>query len=157
MRKKTVFWTHNRIFLCRLAIGFVFAFAGMMKALDPAGMKEAVEAYNAMPDSLVPLVAVTLPWVELLCGLMLVFNVFSRSAALVIALSLAGFMYGVGLNMWRGVEMECGCFDVIFRQTIGWGVMARDVGFLLLSLPPLLYGDNGFLSYKLVISRNNRP
>ena len=133
------------VFVCRILLGVLFIVAGGMKVTDPSAMKEAVAAYNVVPDAFVPLIAVVLPWLELLCGVMLILNMFSRSVALIFTVLIIGFMYGVGLNMYRGVEMECGCFDVLYKQSIGWGVQFRDLGFLLLALPILFFGENTLL------------
>jgi uncharacterized membrane protein YphA (DoxX/SURF4 family) len=58
-------------------------------------------------------VAVTLPWVELVCGLLLVCGLWRREAALVIAVLLAVFVLAVGSTLVRGIDIEnCGCFSL---------------------------------------------
>ena len=59
----------------RIVLGGVFLYAGGLKIADPAAFAGSVAAYKLLPTFGNYLVAATLPWVEVLCGLLLVIGV----------------------------------------------------------------------------------
>ena len=95
----------------RILLGGLFIYASQSKILDPAGFSRTVYHYKLLPVGAVNLVAITLPWVELLTGVLLVTGIRVRGAALVAALSLAGFLIGLTSAFARGLNIACGCFS----------------------------------------------
>ena len=113
--------------------------AAVPKILDPPAFAHMIYNYKLIPGSAINALALTMPWVELLAGLALIFGVWRREAALLIGLMLVVFIAAVGINLARGHAIDCGCFDV--REAgktedqrladMRW-VIARDVGMLLM-------------------------
>ncbi len=95
----------------RLVLGAVFLYAGWIKASDVTGFAGQVAAYQLLPYTLNYLVAATLPYIELLCGAMLLLNLRIRPALLVLGVFNLGFMAALVLVLMRGLEIDCGCFD----------------------------------------------
>ena len=87
------------------------------------------------------LVAVVLPWLEAVAGVLLVTGFWRREAAAVAGVLLAVFVVAVGYALARGIDVEnCGCFT---RRTApaaraGWTLIASDLGLLAASLYVLL-------------------
>ncbi|MGE4504106.1 MAG: MauE/DoxX family redox-associated membrane protein [Desulfovibrionaceae bacterium] len=94
----------------RTALGLVFVVAGFVKVQDPQAFAQAVENYRILPTALVPGAALGLAWLELACGLALVFGVLTRGAALIIAVLMAVFLAAQGYAVHRGLDIDCGCF-----------------------------------------------
>jgi uncharacterized membrane protein YphA (DoxX/SURF4 family) len=123
----------------RIALGLIFIAAALPKIVDPPSFAHAVYNYRILPGPLVNLVALALPWLELLSGLALVLGVFRRAAAAVIGALLLVFLAGIGLNLARSNPIDCGCFD---PKSAGKSreerladmrlVVVRDVGMLLM-------------------------
>ncbi len=89
------------------------------------------------------LVAVTLPWVELLAGALLVAGVWRREAALVIALLLVVFLAAAGSVLARGIDVEnCGCTSLAKSEPAsGWPpAWTRGVGWFLVTRNVVLLG-----------------
>lgn len=132
MRKSSVlsllFW------LARLVTGVAFMVAGASKLGDPAAFAQEIDHYELLPW-LAPYLAVTLPTVELVLGLGLAVGpaVWHRAAALGCGVCMAGFTFAAGFALYRGLNIDCGCFGSgsgpITSLTIG-----RDVALLLASL-----------------------
>jgi len=76
----------------RLLLGAFFVYASLDKIASPAAFAKAVYLWQVSGPVPSNLVAVTLPWIELVAGLLLVLGVWRREAALVVALLLAVFV-----------------------------------------------------------------
>lgn len=94
----------------RLILGFLFVVAALPKLADPPGFAKAVWNYRLVPGQLLIPMALTLPWLELLCGLALLAGVWVRAASAWLAILLIGFIGALGTNLaWRH-PVDCGCF-----------------------------------------------
>jgi uncharacterized membrane protein YphA (DoxX/SURF4 family) len=123
----------------RIALGLVFIVAALPKIVDPPAFAHAVYNYRILPGPFVNLVALTLPWLELLSGLALVLGLLRRAATVVIGGLLLVFLAGISLNLARKNPIDCGCFD---PKAAGKSreerladmrfVLVRDVGMLFL-------------------------
>ena len=126
----------------RLYLGVVFIMACVHKILHPELFAMDVATYQFLPLALVNVFAITLPWVELAAGLMLVAGLRARAAALLIGLMMIAFMVALGAALFQGLDMSCGCFAssaVADEDPISWLTMARDGGWLLLAVYVLLF------------------
>lgn len=95
----------------RFILGQLFILASFDKILHPAAFADAVANYQILPGALVAPVAVLLPWVELVCGLALVLKVLVRGAGLILLILMTVFLAALGYNLWRGLDVACGCFS----------------------------------------------
>lgn len=96
--------------LCRLLLGGVFVWAGAVKALDVPAFAGQVAAYQLLPYAWNYALAATLPYVELLTGLLLVCNLRVKPATLLTALLNALFVVVLLSVLARGLSIDCGCF-----------------------------------------------
>ena len=117
----------------RVVLGAVFAYASWGKILDPAEFARAIANYQIVSPSTGHLAAQLLPWLELVCGFCLIFNRWTQGAALVATGLMLTFMAALGFNIFRGVDVSCGCFTLNQEAPADmWGYMIRDS--LLLAL-----------------------
>jgi hypothetical protein len=91
-------------------IGLIFAYAGVMKVLDPAAFAIDILNYRILPWTGAVLVALYLPWVEIFCGVALVFHLGYRGALCIAAFLFATFVAAYGSTRPRGLDVACGCF-----------------------------------------------
>ena len=140
-------------FIFRMFLGITFLYACYDKILHPALFAEAVANYRFLPSFLIGLVAVTLPWVELMCGLFLILGLFVRSSALVASLLFSVFFVGLTSAVLRGIDINCGCFSVTNQgHSVDFSYILRDLGYLVLSIH-VLFLDKGFLSLPTLLKR----
>ncbi|RII26379.1 MAG: DoxX family protein [Geobacter sp.] len=118
----------------RVVLGLVFLYAGVLKIADPVAFAGNVAAYRLLPYFGNYLVATTLPWVETICGLMLIIGWRTRSAAALISLLNGVFMLALASTIIRGLDIDCGCFQQGAAKTSAWSAMGRDTVLLALSL-----------------------
>ncbi|WP_437669091.1 MauE/DoxX family redox-associated membrane protein [Sorangium sp. So ce131] len=99
------------LWLLRLGLGGMFLAAGALKFLDPASFAIEIHNYQLFPQ-LAPLLAATLPTVEVAVGLALIAGPrpWLRAGALASTLLLLVFTVAVITVVARGVDVTCGCF-----------------------------------------------
>lgn len=133
---------HPRLHLVlRLLLGGLFVYASLDKIAQPAAFARIVYQWQIGGPVASNLVAVTLPWLELLAGLLLIAGAWKREAALVIALLLVVFLGAAGSVLARGIDVEdCGCTSVARTETpASWPpAWTRGVGWFLVSRNLLL-------------------
>jgi hypothetical protein len=68
--------------ISRLFIGVVLIYASFYKIIDPGAFARSIWFYHLVPGNLINLMALILPWLELLCGLALIFGIYYRGAVI---------------------------------------------------------------------------
>lgn len=116
-RRETMKWFN---LLLRLSLGGFFIYAGVEKIINPANFAKSIANFRMLPHETVHLMAITLPWIEVLAGSLLVFRVWPRSNALAIAGMLVVFLIAIGSAMDRGLNIECGCTGTVKGSKVGW-------------------------------------
>ena len=95
----------------RWILGITFIYASYYKIMSPLDFAKIVYGYNLFPEVFINLIAITLPFVELISGLALLLGIYPRSAALIINGLLLAFIFMLTINIVRGYEFDCGCFS----------------------------------------------
>ena len=97
----------------RCFLGALMLWAAVSKLADPTDFLSSIYAYKTpLPQLLLKLAAVVLPWLELLCGLLLIANVWSETALTLAVALLAVFVLATGQAWARGLDISCGCFNL---------------------------------------------
>ena len=118
-----------------IAIGVTFVCASLDKIGHPDRFADVVHEYDVLPAVSVNAFALMMPWVEAVAGSALILGVWRRSAGLLATVLTAAFMVAIAQAEVRGLEVECGCFDVsgMSATEATWDLFARDFGLLLAS------------------------
>ena len=102
-----------------ITLGAVFVYASLDKIAHPDAFARIIYHYRLVGPSaflgplMANLVAVTLPWVEVLAGIALITGVWRREASGLVALLLVVFLGAVSWALLHGIDIEnCGCFTV---------------------------------------------
>ncbi|NOY70582.1 MAG: DoxX family protein [Deltaproteobacteria bacterium] len=119
--------------MARLFIGGLFLYAGVPKIMDPTAFAHAVYRYQILPDFLVNLTAIVLPWLEVITGGFLVAGIWMAGAALTANLMLYIFAAALVATLVRGLNIDCGCFVNTREEIINAGTIARDIAFLVVA------------------------
>ena len=106
-------WQQDGLFaLCaRMILGTIFIYASIDKIHHPAAFAEAVYNYQILPDALINLTAIILPWLELLLGIFLILGVCLPGVVFLSNILLAVFFATMVFNLARGLDINCGCFS----------------------------------------------
>lgn len=112
----------------RLLLAGVFAYAGVMKLLDPRSFADEIRNYQLLP-ALAPHLAVSLPSLELVTAIGLLVPTLRRAAAVLAAVLMTVFLGAVASVVVRHVDIACGCFGHD-SSNVTWLSVARNVGLL---------------------------
>jgi uncharacterized membrane protein YphA (DoxX/SURF4 family) len=127
-------WTQKLAIMlaARLILGGVFVFASVDKILHPAAFAEAVYNYQILPDNLINLTAIVLPWLELVLGSLLIIGVWMPGTVIISNLLLLTFIGVLVYNTSRGLDIHCGCFSTEpSEDPLSNWTIARDALFLV--------------------------
>jgi putative oxidoreductase len=113
--------------VARIALGALFVFSGAAKVYDPGEFASEVQKYNLLPWVPGVVLALYLPWLEILCGLLLVLKKFEKGALLLIIVLLIIFMVALASATLRGLNIDCGCFGKAFASTGTMIPLARNL------------------------------
>ena len=138
------------IWIGRLILGGIFVYAGFSKLLMPnthfwpmfvlrfslsmniSSFAQQVESYKMISPEASQLVAHTLPFVEIVLGLLLLIGWRLRLWASAITAIMVGFLAVVTRAYLLHMDINCGCFGTPEKLT-GWTVV-RDGAFAALAL-----------------------
>ncbi len=121
------------IWLCAAALSVIFAYAGILKILDPTGLKISIDAYKLVPEWVSWLGAYYLPWVEVFCAVGLWIKPLRTAAAGLIIGMMAVFIVAIAQAWARGLNFECGCFGDAFELSDPRLMLLRDGIFLIMA------------------------
>jgi len=123
----------------QIALGLFFVAAALPKLVDPPSFAHMIYNYRLVPGALVNLMALVMPWLELLAGLALVLGIWTRPSAGLVGALLLVFLAAISLNLARGNAIDCGCFNVaVANRTVDERLadmrldVLRDLGMALL-------------------------
>ena len=93
-----------------LIIGGIFVYAGVLKVLDPVQFANDIDNYKSLPWFVSVRLAFYLPWLEILCGLALIFRFFYRGGLSILTVLILIFIGATIAAKGRGLDITCGCF-----------------------------------------------
>ena len=109
----------------RWLLGGIFIWAALGKIANPQEFLANLYDYRIpAPEFMLRLVAVGLPWLELVCGLALLIGVWQESTLGVILLLLVIFLLATGQAWARGLDIDCGCFGTAIEKDTFLGSVA---------------------------------
>ena len=118
------------IFILRLIMGGVFIYASLAKIADPETFARSIANYKVLPFGLENLMAIIMPWLELIAGICLITGFMLDGAALLIAGMASMFIIAIAQAMIRGYNIECGC-GLNPGQMVGFGKLIEDVIYVI--------------------------
>ena len=101
----------------------------------------AVRGYRLVPGRMAKAVALVLPPVELVGGLMLAFGVAVVAVGAVLGSCLVVFVLAVSANLARGRSIDCGCLGSTAARRITWWTVVRNLVLLAATVVVVVDGS----------------
>lgn len=123
----------------RVSLGAIFIYAALPKIADPVAFAGSVANYQLLPYFWSYLAAAVLPFLELICGVLLVCGYRVKTGAIIIAAMNVAFMAALVSVIVRGLDIDCGCFQQGGSKTSPWIALFRDALFLAMTAAVLRF------------------
>lgn len=146
------FFTHPLVALVfRLYLGGLFIYASLYKINYTSEFAETIASYQLVPYWGVNLLAVILPWIEMISGILLIIGIRTRTVSAVIGCLLILFTLGILYNLALGSEISCGCFQSLDDPISGWTVL-RDLVWLAMAVQVFFFDQTFHLERRYIPS-----
>lgn len=121
------------LIVSRLILGGIFIYAAVDKIAHPDQFAEIVYNYKLLPGPMVNVMAIMMPWVEMLAGVFLVLGIWVKDNAAILGALLLVFIAAIGINLARGLDFDCGCFSTAShgKKSASILLLVRDIALLL--------------------------
>jgi len=123
---------------CRLTLGGVLLAAGYLKVGKTEISQMAVRSYELLPIPIANFLGLTLPFFEIVIGLLLVVGAATRFVAALGGFTMFIFIIAIAQAWARGLNIDCGCFGgggaVDPGQTRYLQEILRDAGLVAMAL-----------------------
>ncbi len=96
--------------LQHLRVANAFADLRQLSLVNPAEFASDIDNFKILPWAVSVALAFYLPWLEIFCGLGLVFRLFYRGALSILTALILIFTLGIIAAKVRGLDITCGCF-----------------------------------------------
>ena len=126
----------------RLVLGFVFIYAAIDKIAHPADFAQNIYNYRMLPYWTINLMALVMPWLELLCGVLIAVGWLLRGSAFMIGFMLLVFIIAISAALIRGLDISCGCFSVEGGHEVAVDLLIRDILMFIGAAIVLFFGSS---------------
>lgn len=137
---KKIFSNEYFLLTARIIIAFVFIYAGAEKISDPKSFSQAIYNYRLFPSEIINIFAITIPWIELISGILLLFGICVKENSAIIGTLLFVFIVLILISMIRGLDINCGCFGK--GSPVGWKKIGENLLMLILCLALVAFGSS---------------
>lgn len=142
----------------RVGLGGLFAFAAFQKMNNVQAFAFAIKGFKVLDPTthgnLIISAAYTLPWVEMIAGVMLIIGFKTRASVMTLGLMLVAFIAALLHVIYSpSIDADCSCFgdmNFICESTVGWCQVVRNL-ILLVPASYLLIRGGGILSLDTLI------
>ena len=139
----------------RWILGLTFIYASFHKIISPEDFARIVYGYDLFPEMFINLIAIVIPFLELITGAALIIGFYPRSAAIIINALLLAFITVLAINLARGHEFDCGCFSA---EQKGFAsspnvTLVRDIIYFIFGAQIILFKGNRRSAFGRMISK----
>lgn len=121
--------------LSRLIVGVIFIYASAYKIIDPGSFAKSIWYYHMVPGNFINLIALILPWMELITGVCLIAGVFYKGAVVIVNCVTIIFIIALSTAISRGIDIDCGCFKAgQASDDAAWGALIFDLVLIVFTI-----------------------
>lgn len=139
----------------QLGIAGIFLVAAFPKILDAKNFAGDILAYDLVGWSVAKWIAIWLPWMEAVAGVLILVGVWVRPAAVVVAGLSAVFAVVKISALTRGLQIDCGCFG--YSDPLTGVDVLLDVLLIAAAIWLMIKSDFALRWFRPVPTIQNRP
>ncbi len=129
--------------IARIIVGYIFLSYGIGKIANPTLFVSEIANYDMVPNFSLNIIAMILPWVETICGVLLITGVKVRANSVITASMMFVFVIAVIAAMARGLDINCGCSSTN-PQKVGFPKLIENLVLLAISIFNLYFPKSRF-------------
>ncbi len=123
-----------------VVVGGVFLYAGAIKVIAPISFATDISNYQILSWPLAVRLAFYLPWLEVFCGLALIFHRLFAGAVVLTTGLMFVFLGASIVAKARGININCGCFGSgVSNLSFAWHLV---LDFVLLGILVFLWWNH---------------
>ncbi len=150
-----VLYGNSITFILRIFAGLLFIYSGLFKILDIENFGRIILMYDILPVGFAPYMAVIVPFLEFILGVLLLIGFRIRAASFVTIMLMLLFMVFITVNIIRGNTFDCGCFELSrfgIKEEIGIPLLFRNI-FIIVIVAIAFYAKKQILSLDNLIEK----
>lgn len=113
--------------LAAVVLGLVFEWSGVAKIASRDAWQVAGTPFSTGNGTVDRFVRITLPWLEVFVGALLIFRVVPVPAAIAAAAMLLAFTVALVRVLAAGQRPPCMCFGAVRAKPVSWSSVVRNV------------------------------
>ncbi|MBL4590688.1 MAG: DoxX family protein [Phycisphaerales bacterium] len=160
-------WVESSLlqFPLRVGLGGIFCLAAYTKLGDVQSFAEAIKGFQVVDvenyEHLIVFGAFTMPWVEMIAGVLLILGLWTRAGAAIVSLMLVLFMAALMHVIFDdSISADCSCFGDVkiggCSSKVGWCQVIRDL-VMLVPAVYLVWRGGGVFALDALLSRKTAP
>ena len=116
----------------RILLGIVLLFSGITKIIDSSKAVDLMLDFKVIPEALILIIVSILPVLEILIGVLLILGMYPKFASISALVLFSGFFLIIIYGTIIGLNSDCGCFGSVIKSRVGWGMVVRNLVFVVL-------------------------
>lgn len=116
-------WKENLHLVARMIFGALFIWSGVAKIKQPIQFAEAVRHFEIVTDPVAPALALLIPCVEIVAGILTMTGLLWRGAVATLVTSLVIFTLALVTAWIRKLDITCGCFGGSGAVNYPWALI----------------------------------
>ena len=128
------------LLIFRVLVGALFVYSAIEKISRPEEFAVSLLNYRILPEFAINIIAIILPWIELITGVLLLIGVETNNSSAIILTMLSVFTVAVLIAIIRGLNIDCGCFGTLMAEKVGFRKISENMFFILLCLALIIKG-----------------
>jgi uncharacterized membrane protein YphA (DoxX/SURF4 family) len=134
-KMQKLFENKTVVIIIRVILGGLFMYSSFDKMANPEAFADIIDNYRLLPVQLVNPMAIFLPWLEFITGLLLLTGKWVKGSLLIYSSLLVIFIIALAQALIRGLDISCGCFSVQSSTTSDiWLRIILDIVMLFFSI-----------------------
>jgi putative oxidoreductase len=118
------------------------------KSNDLSSFAQSIENYRILPIYLVNIVAIIVPWLEVIAGAFLLLGIYIKENSVIILLLLSIFTLGVLSAILRNLDIDCGCQGTSSGQKVGLLKILENISLLVVAILSIKFPRQVLTFYK---------
>jgi len=125
----------NKIdFVLRVILAGVFLISGLLKLLSFDTFVYSIKTYDILTHDTIIYFAITIISLEIFAGIMILLNIYSKIAAILVVILMTSFTIFVVWSVIADKGFICNCFGSLFSTKINYVTIIRNTCLLVLAI-----------------------